>query len=270
MEKRTKIQEALKLLSKDVTYTRSQIEKVLKEAGIEKFQNITSMTYNRWNQGMEDGNILPLFEYLGHNSYRYLGEDFPYTGDLFNKLKCKNGQAIKIGYWINGVLFDFDGNLSSYKFNINNFSGYAPVHKPFTSSENGIKELIGIGWFKIGEYVNSKNGIICKAESNVNKNERISLVYILVLNSLEIKYIGKTVQGYVRPLTYHKNTVMNNVKEGIEEEIKRGNKVEIFVKRFESEDFILWHNLPLNIVEAVEQALISKYLPEWNRYRHKP
>lgn len=99
--------------------------------------------------------------------------------------------------------------------------------------------------------------------SGVQKSLRVSLVYMLVVDG-EIKYIGKTIQGYVRPLSYHKNKVMGDVNNGITEECSKGKRVEIFARKFDKP--FEYEGLELDLCEAYEQALISKYKPEWNNH----
>ncbi len=128
------------------------------------------------------------------------------------------------------------------------------------------KEYVqSIGFKKIGFYSNDINNPVT---SLVKKTERADLVYCLFVAN-EIKYIGKTVQGYTRPLNYHKNDVMKNVRNGIQESLISNDEVEVWAKKFNADDFIEWKGLKLNIIEPVEQALILKFTPLWNVYKHK-
>lgn len=238
-------------------YSRKDIVSILVNNGLSKsnIPNITSMTYNQWNKGMTNAHLNPIFEYVSRNQYRYLGKNYPYTGEIYNK---QGGVLIKIGYWLDGNLFDFNDQLSNYKFDIDTLS------KETNFEGDTITYLKSLGFEESGRYF-QKNGKI-----GVTKipRERVSLVYAFVVNG-RICYFGKTVQGFSRPFNYHKYTEMKSVTNGIKENVFNNSEVLIFTKRFEKEDFITWKNLSLNIIEAVEQALILKFLPEWNKYRHK-
>ncbi len=120
---------------------------------------------------------------------------------------------------------------------------------------------------KIGTYTSGQTGIVDRiSETHIRISERKSLVYALFVGEA-CMYIGKTIQGYSRPLSYHKNEIMKSVKSGIENTIKNKNTVEVYAKTDNLNlDFI---DLNLNIVEAIEQALITKYDPEWNNFRQK-
>ena len=56
--------------------------------------------YNRVNDGITLSKPT-FFEYLGHNNYRCLGENYPYTGDIYHKEQivgvCQNGERKVFG-----------------------------------------------------------------------------------------------------------------------------------------------------------------------------
>jgi hypothetical protein len=118
---------------------------------------------------------------------------------------------------------------------------------------------------KIGTYTTCEINLVKRiAETNVKITERKSLVYALFVEN-KCMYIGKTIQGYSRPLSYHKNLIMKDVKKGIEDIILINKDVEVFAKK----DNLKFNyiDLELNLVEAIEQALISKFSPEWNNFK---
>jgi hypothetical protein len=87
--------------SKDVHVSTSQIKDQLKEKfGTNPSSIIPSdYCYNRCNDGINfDKHI---FEYLGRNSYKYLGEGYSYTGEICHKPIGQMDEKI-IGKWING------------------------------------------------------------------------------------------------------------------------------------------------------------------------
>lgn len=58
--------------------------------------------YNRINNGIDFEKFLHIFEFLGSCMYKYLGENYPYSGTIFHK--PKGGFEIAIGKWSNGVI----------------------------------------------------------------------------------------------------------------------------------------------------------------------
>jgi hypothetical protein len=116
---------------------------------------------------------------------------------------------------------------------------------------------------KVAQFALQEGSVACLVNENVDKYERVSLVYMMVVND-KIKYIGKTIQGLIRPLSYHKNKVMIDVNKGINESCKAGLSVDIYCRMFY--DKLEFEGLELDICEAYEQALISKYKPEWNNH----
>ena len=129
----------------------------------------------------------------------------------------------------------------------------------------GCKELIkAYKFYKIGLYKSENNKVIRSVEGNIQITERKSLVYMFCVNN-RCMYIGKTIQGYTRPLNYHKNTVMDTVYKGIIKEVVENDNV-VIVYALDEDLTSNYLDLTLNITEAVEQALISKYQPNWNKF----
>jgi predicted GIY-YIG superfamily endonuclease len=66
-----------------------------------------------------------------------------------------------------------------------------------------IKVLSDLNFVYIGRYIKDGGEVSIDVRKDVKKTERKSLVYILISGD-KVKYIGKTIQGYLRPLSYHK------------------------------------------------------------------
>lgn len=61
--------------------------------------------YNRINDGINFETCIHIFEYIGRDSYKYLGENYQFTGGIFHK--PKGGIEVLVGEWVNGeVKFD--------------------------------------------------------------------------------------------------------------------------------------------------------------------
>ena len=60
---------------------------------------LTDYCYNRFNDGIPF--TKHLFEYIGKATFKYLGENYPYTGKIYHKPKQHNTEII-VGEWING------------------------------------------------------------------------------------------------------------------------------------------------------------------------
>lgn len=254
-----KINECLKNnLVIDNVYSRKEIEVVLlnNNITIKEIPNITSLTYNQWNKGMGNNHLNPNFEYLGRNSYKFLSTDYPYTGDLFNNEK--GSALIKIGYWIDGNLFDYNNQLSNFKFDFN------ILGKNSTFKGDSKEFLESIGFIYTGKYY-FNNG---KVEVSKIYKERVPLVYVFVIEN-KVYYVGQSVQGLSRPFNYHKFTAMKAVTDGINENVLNSKEVLIYTLKFKEEDCISWKGLSLNLIVPIEQALIIKFLPEWNKYKPK-
>ena len=123
-------------------------------------------------------------------------------------------------------------------------------------------ELRQFQFRKIGEYQLSGEEVDRKVEEGIAVSERLPLVYAITTDQV-VAYLGQTMQGYRRPLGYHVNEKMENVREGIREALLKGQTVEVFARS--NELTMEREGLELNLREAMEKALTKKYMPEWNR-----
>jgi hypothetical protein len=116
-------------------------------------------------------------------------------------------------------------------------------------------------FFKIGTFYKVNDSVGRRTEPGINVTTRLPIVYALVAGD-QVMYIGETIQGYIRPLNYHKNEVMSDVRNGIISSISQGLDVDVFAR---SEDLEFeFEGLLLNLRVSLEAALIKKYLPPWN------
>lgn len=69
--------------------------------------------YNRMNIGKWDNFQLldfNIFEYAARGSYIYLGENYPYNGDIIHKAKGSINEIV-VGKWTNGERIIYDNKL---------------------------------------------------------------------------------------------------------------------------------------------------------------
>ncbi|MBM3843873.1 MAG: hypothetical protein FJ397_11545 [Verrucomicrobia bacterium] len=116
------------------------------------------------------------------------------------------------------------------------------------------------GFSLIGSYHLADDGSVLRS-AKVAITQRLPLVYAVFADE-ECRYIGKTVQGYSRPLNYHKNDVMVDVRDGILRELRAGRTVAVYAKT--SGLRASHEGLELNLIEAIEHALIREHSPLWN------
>ena len=92
------------VLQKGHIYSRKQIETLVSE----RYHNITSILpsdycYNRINKDTfkDFEKRMHLFDYMGRNKYKYIGENFPYTGKIEHLDRC-------VGEWKDGNILYLD------------------------------------------------------------------------------------------------------------------------------------------------------------------
>ncbi len=122
-------------------------------------------------------------------------------------------------------------------------------------------------FFPIGHYELNQSGEVARnAEKDIRITQRVPLVYALLVDD-QTHYVGKTIQGFSRPLNYHKNDVMKNVHDGIRQALSEGKKVSVYARTDGLE--ITHEGMELNIMDAIENALINEINPPWNRFSSK-
>ena len=133
---------------------------------------------------------------------------------------------------------------------------------PTATTPMGKSELGQLDFYKIGEYELSGGEVVRKTEEGIGSSERLPLVYAITSGET-VAYFGQTLQGYRRPLGYHKNQKMKTVRDGIRQSLLKEKTVEVFAR---SEGLALEREgLELNLREAIEKALTKKYRPAWNQ-----
>lgn len=78
------------------------IDKVLELYEVNESSIIPSdLCYNRVNENIDIIKSNKLFEYINVSSYKYLGPNYKYTGDVYTKKK-NSDEEVKVGSWNNG------------------------------------------------------------------------------------------------------------------------------------------------------------------------
>jgi len=85
-------------------YNHSELRKFLEDNKLFSVKNVAAYSYNRWNKGMME--IHPLLEWLNRGEYKYLGENYSYSGIVIHH--PQGGIPYKIGEWIEGELKFFN------------------------------------------------------------------------------------------------------------------------------------------------------------------
>ena len=116
---------------------------------------------------------------------------------------------------------------------------------------------------KVGEYFRGEDGNVDRrASEGVKITDRLPMVYAICVDGA-VCYIGETIQGYTRPLNYHRNDVMIRVRDGIRAATENEGTAEVFARTSGLD--IEHEGLQLNIRQAIEIALVRKLKPAWNK-----
>lgn len=268
----------------DKIYDRQTITDFISDlnAGI---QNPTALTFNRINCGQPFW--CPHFVWLGAGKYEYKGHLGNYTGDVFHYQHNLSSPRL-VGYYDKGFIEFEDEDIQDFsdyksKYCKNNGDNNEPpndenildtpvnVEKDncpnldYFPSDRNLKIVEKYDFKKIGEYTKENGDNLVNTHSLVNNSLRFKLVYALISEG-EVKYIGKTIQGYKRPLNYLNNNVMHRVQNGIKYQLENGHNVDIYIR---CHDFDLLENLEnklpiMNVFSAFEEAIIKEFKPSWN------
>ena len=92
---------------KGMVVTSAFIKKeVNKRYGVDVSSVIPSdFCYNRRNDGIKFTMETRIFKYLGKGAYEYLGENYAYSGEVYQKRQGQKTEKI-VGYWVNGIFKD--------------------------------------------------------------------------------------------------------------------------------------------------------------------
>jgi len=89
-------------------YNHSELRKFLEDNKLFSVKNVAAYSYNRWNKGMME--IHPLLEWLNRGEYKFLGENYSYSGIVIHH--PQGGIPYKIGEWSEGELKFFNDFFS--------------------------------------------------------------------------------------------------------------------------------------------------------------
>ena len=250
----------------DEVYDREYIKEHLLSIPRGGHDNPTALTYNQWNCGMTF--ICPLFEKIEDtNNYKYLGLNANYSGDVIHKRRG-GGQRI-VGTWVNGSFEYEDENIQKFRDYKRRYCNSNVTPRMSGNTVDFMEEYDGNINAELSEFGFKLIGLYKKVDGNnqsiafVRRTERVSLVYSMVLND-EIMYIGKTIRGYMRPLSYLSNKVMQDVNNGIITALDSEQEVQVYAK---TDGLVIEKdNLQIDIAEGYEHSLISKYRPAWNNH----
>ena len=130
---------------------------------------------------------------------------------------------------------------------------------------NQIKLLEEIGFKKIGNWFEEKEDL--KHDILSPHLEKCNLLYSFIVNG-EIKYIGKTTKSLKQRMYQYQNpgpTQSTNIKNNgnILKTLGENKNVEIYI--FKEDKSVIYNNIKINLSAGLEDPLITKFKPEWNR-----
>jgi len=152
------------------TYSTSDIATLLATIGNEG--NVTALTYNRWNKGMDS--TLCLFEYLGWAKYKYIDveEISKYSGNVIHVPQGENSREYLIGNFLDGKMTFINGYKNFVEWQNSGFNGvkFIQLNTKFTAIKADIKFK-----FFISE-VSSKNSI--DGYGAISKDSKLGKLFI--------------------------------------------------------------------------------------------
>ncbi len=130
--------------------------------------------------------------------------------------------------------------------------------------ENGLQVLLDLGFEEAGEWLPTQDGIKC---SLVRHMAESNILYAFVLRG-QILYIGKSVRtlgqrmyNYQRPGPSQRTNIVNHAN--IREVLVSGGTVQIFA--FAPKELLYYRDVPVNLAAGLEDTLIGRIRPIWNR-----
>ena len=124
--------------------------------------------------------------------------------------------------------------------------------------------LCGLGFEVSGTWVLEDGKRVCRLSGN---QDRQDVLYAFVANG-DVLYIGKSVRSLHQRIYGYQNpgpTQSTNIKNGqnITDLLKKGVTVEVYV--LVPTEPIMYHGLEVNLAGGLEDQLINRLNPPWNR-----
>ncbi|WP_106496412.1 DUF7225 domain-containing protein [Lentibacillus sp. Marseille-P4043] len=207
---------------------------------------LSDYCYNRYNKGIRFDKHL--FQYINRSSYKYLGENHPYTGLIFHKLKG-SGEEVVVGEWKNGekVIYEQSPAQSDDpKTQLENISNqqimklYEDYNEIFRNEMNllnckptELRHLIG----RIGEF-------ICAIHTNGTLARQVNQHGFDVISGgrrISVKTTAQS-EGFI--------TINQNTFAGFDD---------LFVVQYAEDDFNIIYYGPKNDIPKIARSYQGKY-----------
>jgi len=128
-----------------------------------------------------------------------------------------------------------------------------------------IELLEKVGFKKIGNWSTENKNL----KHNISSSylEECNLLYSFIVNG-EIKYIGKTTNSLKQRMYQYQNpgpSQSTNIKnnKNILELVEKNENIEIYM--FKEKEPVIYNNIQINLSAGLEDPLINKFKPEWNK-----
>lgn len=130
--------------------------------------------------------------------------------------------------------------------------------------DNALQFLIDLGFEEVGSWILTDNLLTCRL---IKHGSECEILYAFVLQG-EVLYIGKSVQtlksrlyGYEKPGPTQRTNIASNEK--LRTILAKVPSVQIFT--LVVREPVLFRGVPLNVAAGLEDSLIKRLKPKWNR-----
>lgn len=129
---------------------------------------------------------------------------------------------------------------------------------------NSLRHLVNIGFEEVGYWSLDKDQVTFALTKSANES---NIIYAFVVNDV-VKYIGKSIQTLYKRIYLYKQgggSQLTNIR--IKQEIKvclaRDDEVKIYVLVPDLK--IEYRGIPINLAAGLEDNIIARLKPEWNK-----
>jgi len=189
---------------------------------------LSDYCYNRYNDGIKFNKHI--FQYINRNSYKFLSENYPFTGLIFHKPKKQKDEVI-IGEWKNGIKIINAKSIGNKKTESKRKNKIDIINKQeFQSKANYVKIQIEKDFETLNEFELEK----FFEKFNEDRRTLSFLEYYnrTVLDNEKINFGEFKRQWAIQGMTRHAFNFFSNNFRMLKEEIQKEKDIKKFFERY--------------------------------------
>ncbi len=211
---------------------------------------LSDYCYNRYNKGVPFQKHL--FQYITKSTYKYIGENFAYTGLVFHKPQKQSGEQI-VGEWRNGIKVLYDEPINTtVSLNIVSTNQMVKLYEDYNEILKYEMSLLGCKPTELRHLIGRIGELLCAIVTNGSLSRQTNQHGFDVISNGKRISVKTTAQstGFI---TLNQNT-FNEFDE-------------VFVVQYSNEDFNIIYFGPKEPIQTIARKYENKYEVDISRIK---